>query len=502
MKALKTILLAGGALVVMAADAQAADIPTKKAAPAPAPVCFNDFWSYLNTSPADCPLRIPGAGITVTGRADWGVSAETNGASFNYRGPDAIAPVISNVAKGAKFELAPGMMGQSFVSLKGVWPVGGDVKLIAEWSIAFDPYTMQLGDGEGADIDNNWHTAALRPSTPGSSSYGGQWDNRLGYVGVQSDTFGTVKVGRLMTFMNELAGQYDPTGGSYGFSLLGYSGNLSSGFGVTETNRYNLGGSYLWDNKTFHLGGETQFGGYNVGNDAEYMYQFDAGAKIGDLNIDGIYAHATDALALNMFSAQPAGNFGFVSTPNDLTATVTNYDAFAVMARYKIQQFTIFGGYLHTDMSNPTDSYYTGGVNNVLWSQANVISNTYLPGSITSTGFPQDKILQHVWIGGKYSFSPSFDLMAGYWHVWQNYFDTNSAVTQAADCATAANGVGTVSSKCNGTEDAFSISAIWRPVKRIDVYGGVIYSQVNGGIASGYQVNNNTSFNGGIRLNF
>jgi len=34
------------------------------------------------------------------------------------------------------------------------------------------------------------------------------------------------------------------------------------------------------------------------------------------------------------------------------------------------------------------------------------------------------------------------------------------------------------------------------------VYGGVIYSQVNGGIASGYQVNNNTSFNGGIRLNF
>ena len=37
--------------------AHAADLPTKKEVPAPPPVnCFASLWTYLNSTPADCPL--------------------------------------------------------------------------------------------------------------------------------------------------------------------------------------------------------------------------------------------------------------------------------------------------------------------------------------------------------------------------------------------------------------------------------------------------------------
>ena len=37
--------------------AHAADLPTKKETPAPAPVnCFASLWTYLNSTAADCPL--------------------------------------------------------------------------------------------------------------------------------------------------------------------------------------------------------------------------------------------------------------------------------------------------------------------------------------------------------------------------------------------------------------------------------------------------------------
>jgi hypothetical protein len=61
---------------------------------------------------------------------------------------------------------------------------------------------------------------------------------------------------------------------------------------------------------------------------------------------------------------------------------------------------------------------------------------------------------------------------------------------------------GSNSSACAGHQDAVSALLDWRPVKRVDVYGGVMYSQVTGGMASGYIKNANTSVTGGVRVNF
>lgn len=56
MKSLRWVLL-GTAAIAFAGAAQAADLPTKKAAPEAAKVnCFDSFSTWLHASAADCPL--------------------------------------------------------------------------------------------------------------------------------------------------------------------------------------------------------------------------------------------------------------------------------------------------------------------------------------------------------------------------------------------------------------------------------------------------------------
>ena len=74
-------------------------------------------------------------------------------------------------------------------------------------------------------------------------------DNTRGYVGLSSATYGTLKVGRQYAFSNDLINGYDPTGGSYAFSLLGNSGTLGGGLGLTEMARYNSSIEYVYDYK-------------------------------------------------------------------------------------------------------------------------------------------------------------------------------------------------------------------------------------------------------------
>ncbi len=42
----------------------------------------------------------------------------------------------------------------------------------------------------------------------------------------------------------------------------------------------------------------------------------------------------------------------------------------------------------------------------------------------------------------------------------------------------------------------------WRPVKRVDIYGGVMFSHGTGGMVSGYIHDANTAFTTGVRVAF
>jgi hypothetical protein len=90
---------------------------------------------------------------------------------------------------------------------------------------------------------------------------------------VSNATFGTLTAGRQYAFSNDLVNAYDPTGGSYGFSLIGNSSTLGGGGGETETARYNTSVKYLVTCNGFRAGGLAQIGGWSEGNGTREAYQ-------------------------------------------------------------------------------------------------------------------------------------------------------------------------------------------------------------------------------------
>ena len=106
--------------------------------------------------------------------------------------------------------------------------------------------------------------------------------------------------------------------------------------------------------------------------------------------------------------------------------------------------------------------------------------------AITDNAYNFNKILQTVWTGVKWSVRDNLDLSLGLYHQGQNNynFTVTNGFTLSAPCA--GGGAFVSSSRCAGSQDAFSIMADWRPFKRIDVYGGVMLSNVYGGLANGF----------------
>ena len=498
MNHLKTVLLASAALFALGAAAQAADLPTKKAPPAPAPAnCMASFSSWLDSTAAACPLST--AGITVYGQVDIGASLESNGAQPSTVGPNPLEPVLGAQGHGEKFTWAANELSPSNVGVKVSEPLFGDVSFIADWRIAFDPASFRILSGPGSLIANNGVATQLRGAN-GSSSYNGAFDNNRLFAGFTSPTLGTLKVGRIYTFANDLTAAYDATAGAYGFGAVGYSGGWFSGLGVTESNRYNLGGSYVYDyNKIVHVGGGMQFGDWSQGNDAKSAFNIDVGGSYSGLNVDAVYQHSTDAIKLGAYSPDPTGP---VDLSKDLKATLANQDGIALMANYKIGAVTLYADYMHTILSNPTDTKYPNGFSNVLGSGDDILSNAVSKGTISTTAFTVNEILQTAQVSAKYSVNPQFDVMGTYAHVWQNNYDTDPAKNCVAFTSKTYTGVGTLKGDCAGTTDVAGLLFDYRPVKRIDTYVGVTYSTGSGGMVSGYWSSNNTALTGGVRVSF
>jgi hypothetical protein len=262
------------------------------------------------------------------------------------------------------------------------------------------------------------------------------------------------------------------------------------GTGDTETARYNTSVKYQVAYNGFRAGALAQIGGWGDGNGAQAAYQADIGADIGGFSADAIYAYAKDAVALSVFTSG-------APTPDTLKATLADINAGVVAAKYKWQALTLFGGYEYAQLSTP--SGYTGYVGNTY-----TLNGGY-PAVVQTNAYVKDKDLQVLWVGAKYGVLSNLDLVGGYYHEWQNDYDTASITNCVANTTPAIPGAtpqGTKKSDCAGTTDAVSGMIDWRPVKRIDIYSGVMYSVVAGGMANGFIKNNNTAFTSGLRINF
>jgi predicted porin len=494
MRLLKHLLLASAAGLLAVSAAQAADLPTKKAPPAAAtPNCYASFWTWLDSTAADCPLSL--YGITVYGTIDVGGGYETHASGFNSYFPQGVAEVVSRSSGNARWQWVPNGLSQSNVGIKMKeqfapgWSIVGDVNL------GFDPYSFELANGPESLVQNNPYGGAssVQRSANGDSSRAGQWDNSRGYVGVSNTTFGTLTVGRQYAFTNDLVNNYDPMGGSYAFSLIGYSSTYVAGDGATEMSRYNTSLKYQVAYNGFRAGALWDFGNYSTGDSTNGAYQFDVGFDYAGFSLDAIYSYANDAVTL-VNSTAPSAGVGF----GPLSARIANVAGGAVAAKYKVGPFTAFGGYADARFSTATDSYAVDAYNNGFDSIAGIQVLPHIAGNGNedSLSYYNHRNLQTVWGGAKYAILSNLDVTGAYYYVWQNNFDPT-----AGACATP-----NLHGQCQGNLEAVSGMIDWRPWKRVDVYGGVMYSQAAGGLDNGagpaFVNNNNTAFTGGVRVNF
>jgi predicted porin len=471
--------------------ALAADMVTKAPPPAAvtAPAACGSLWDFIVTS---CPLTW--YGITIYGTVDTGVTWQSHGTPFNRTAHVGEEYLISKNSNRALWGLAPNALSQSVIGIKGNEEFAPGWAFVFDLEAGFDLYSLQLANGLGS-VAQNAGVPLTSQNSNADSSRAGQFYNSVGYVGVSSPTYGTLTVFRQNSLTLDGVVAYDPMGGSYAFSPIGYQG-ITCGVGDTEDCRFSTSLKYRVNIGQFRVAALWQFGGYGQNNASDGAYQLQAGADIpnlakGVLSLDAIYSRVRDAVSIGLAGNPlgPAGNPLPPFLPQVLTATISVDTSVMLLARYTSGPLKLYGGYEWIQFAPPSNpqTAFTDVAGDDLCLGCAAINNT----NISNTAFAaHDKIMQVFWAGAKYAVTDKLDVIGAYYHYDQNSFGAG------ASCNTAAK------STCSGTFDAVSFVVDWQFAKKFDAYAGFMFSQVNNGMANGFLNRNTIDPTVGLRFRF
>ena len=418
--------------------------------------------------PADGSLTLHG--ITLYGIVDVGLQYESHGAPFNDYFPAGSADIVQKNSNKSQFGATPSNLSQSRVGLQGLEALEvGDWYGVFKLETYFNPQSGEISDALKSLVQNNGRTAATQTTNIDSSIAGQIFEQS--FVGLSSATFGSLTFGRQNTLLADGIAKYDPQGASQAFSLIGLSGTTAGG-GDTEDRRVDSSLKYVEHVGPVHFGAEYKFNGANGA--ANTLVEADIGAEYLGASVDAYFGHVRDAIAVAALSAPQVAELpglGF-SPSNSLTATISDNTTYGIMALYNFGAPKIYAGYEHIQFANPTTPL-AAGFDDI---------GGYKLAFVNNAAFPNDKNLQVFWAGAKYTVLSKLDLTAAYYGYKQNSY----GIGKNAGCATI------VAGTCSGTEAAVTFSADYRFTKRFDVYGGVMYTNVAGGLASGFDFSTNT----------
>ena len=492
------------ATVSLVSLAYAADLPTSKPEPAPKPNCFASFWTWLNSSADECPLSY--AGVTLYSTIDVGYDYMTHGAPFNPSNPDGVPYGISKYSQGRTFHWAPNQLSTSNVGVKINEPIAYGWSLVAVAEFGFNPYSGMLANGPRSLTDNNVNTLPHQ-SMNGDSSRAGGWRTAQMYVGLSNKTYGTLDFGRMNSLSHDLIAGYDAFGGSNAFSLVGWSSSFA-GFANTEEARINTAFRYRLQYQNFRVAAMAQVGGYSQGNPTNGFYQGQLGADFGNLSLDGVAGWSKDVVSLSNFAGADIAQLDhtgqyFIKLNNVyydpnmiLKATLSNNTGVLLTAKYKWEKFTFYAGYDYSRLMNPSDQYLNGF-------HTIALGIFVPPGEVNSSNYNYHRTLNTFGIGAKYSVWDNLDVAAGFWYQTQNDFNftvTKQGYTVGAPCTGLSTGIS--SNKCSGSQDGIGFLIDYKPYKRVDLYAGMMISNVYGGLASGYLHTQNIDPGVGLRVKF
>jgi len=489
MKRLGIALLAAAGFVSLA---HAADLPTTKAPEEkPKPNCWASVWDWLNASASDCPISA--YGITLYGTLDVDVTDLHNAVGSNPSGATDSYGIQKNAFE-SKGLFSINGLSTSVVGLKmkeEVLPY--DWSVIGVLEAGVNPYSGMFYNGPRTLTDNNVRPAGNYPwqNRNADSSRAGQWDNSQAFLGVSNPVYGTLTFGRTNSLANDVTSAYDPVA-SGAFSLIGFSASFA-GFGNTETVRPNTAFTYRLTYQNFRAAAQVQVGGYGVGNATNGMYQGQLGADFGALSVDGVLSWAKDAVSLSTFGGSNIACLTYANCfinvnnayydPNSvLKATLSNNFGAELTAKYKWDPFTIYGGWIYARQMNPSDDYLTGFPTlseGIFVPQGYFNNGVYTNSAITVNAYNNQKVLNTFWTGVRWKgvWLSNLDAAVGFYYQGQNNYNTSSCTGTGPFIS---------SSKCAGSQDGLSFFLDWKPFKRVDVYGGIMVTNVYGGIANGY----------------
>jgi predicted porin len=515
MKRLGSRAVVSAALLLGCAGAAfAADYPlvTKEypvAAGAPKssdPTACNSFQAFVVT---DCQLIW--AGVRFYGTIDVGGTYQTHGAPFDPYFVTGASYFMQKMNRTAGWSIGPNGMGQSALGIQVKEPLGLGWSLIGQLEGGFDPYSLEYANSPHSEFNNIGIPQHLW-TTNGDSSRGGQFYNSLGFVGVSNDTYGTLTVLRQNALTLDGVLAYDPMGGAYAFSPIGFSGVVAGG-GYTENAKYTTALKYRLNIANWRVAGLWQFGGYDQNNASEGAFEAQIGGDFkigpGTLSLDAIWGFNKDGVALGLGGApnnlQGIPNlFGPGSNAAIMTATISNNTNVMALAKYTWDKWRLFAGYEWNQFANPSDPFVGkgSGFTDIAGDFVCVACNNGITGTnINSTAFNasagfKDRVLQVFWTGFRYDVTTTLYVAGAYYHYDQNDFAASTA-NQAFCNLSNAN-----KNWCSGTMDAASALVDWKFLPKWDWYLGTFYSQFNGGLVNGYLVRSNIAATSGVRFRF
>src|SRR5579863_3382234 len=479
-------------------------------APPPTASC-GSVYDFFFTA---CPLTW--YGVTVFGIVDMGGSYMTHGAPFDKNFPTGVPYLLGGgggnaTGRLAGFFPAPNGLSQSAVGVKIIEPIApGGWSFVGEFGLAFDPYSFLLSNAPQA-MQNGIGVAENQQLSPIDSSRWG-WLGASNYVGISNPLAGTLTFGRQNALELDGVVAYDPMGGSYAFSAIGFSGK-TAGSGDTEDARWTTAIKYRENLGDYRLSAMVQplglFGGggglgaykpnnggvsLGIGGDIKHSVP-------GVISWDIIGTYERDAVNIGtkfvgatQINGWPGGANPFPGGAfSGLAATLSNNLAGMALLKWSFGSWgntsapivgkgpvapsgptgiplTLYAGYELIQFSSPSDpqtgslpddgftfNFVNAGATALSANGTTIANNAF--NSLCKAGYTcNSEIFQVVWTGAKYGITKDLDIIGAYYHYIQNqYINVPTPVPAAGSCANPAN-----LGQCAGWLDVYSMVLDWR----------------------------------------
>jgi len=476
-------LAALAAIFLLNAPAHAAE-----AAAAASPAGCQSTREFFAT---DCPLTWNG--ITLYGVYDVGFGWVSHGLpenAYNYEGES----LVNRNGNHSQWLVAPNNLQQSGLGIRIKEEFLEGWYVVGNASTGINPQSGQLANMAATNTANNGLPRGSYSIT-GDGARAGQTINDEFYGGLSSAPFGTLTFGRQRSLGTDAMLTYDPAAGAYSFSYIGYNG-LMAGGGDTQDTRWDDAVKYRITHGPIHLGAMYKFvdgsggcyaaaAGWTAATctpEASHntALGFDLGGEYRNFFADVVYQKVNQAISVvnpllgpqsptqpyqsttNSINQNPITGANLIGTDNTEYGIVTDNTALMAAIKYVWEPLRLYAGYEHIRYDNPSSPLGIGAT----------AQGGYRLSGVEDNNLDSPRITQVWWTGVRFAFDKKTDFTLSYYHQQQNDYRVPPTCTPAS-----------FRSSCAGTLEEISLYIDHHFTRRFDVYGGVAYSDVSGGLA-------------------